>query len=83
MDDDKLTLKEEIEIEACLFECGCHNSSVQHHFLEGAECMRKLLIEKACDAYCKVCGHFAHTVPTHICRQDCRYYDDFKQAMEE
>lgn len=40
-------------------------------------------IEKACDAYCKVCGHYAHSVPTHICRHDCRYFSDFKKYMEE
>ncbi len=39
-------------------------------------------IEKACDAYCKVCGHFAHSVPTHICRHDCRYFSDFKNYMK-
>jgi hypothetical protein len=39
-------------------------------------------IEKACDAYCKVCGHFAHNVPTHICRHDCRYFSDFKNYMK-
>lgn len=39
-------------------------------------------IEKACDAYCKVCGHYPHTVPTHICRQDCRYFSDFKNYMK-
>ena len=36
----------------------------------------------ACDAYCKVCGHYAHSVPTHICRHDCRYYSDFQKAMK-
>jgi hypothetical protein len=36
-------------------------------------------IEKACNAYCKVCGHYAHSVPTHICRHDCRYFSDFKK----
>ena len=40
-------------------------------------------IDKACDAYCKVCGHFAHSVPTHICQHDCRYFSDFKKYMEE
>ena len=39
-------------------------------------------IEKACDAYCKVCGHFPHSVPTHICRHDCRYFSDFKNYMK-
>lgn len=34
-------------------------------------------IEKACDAYCKVCGHYAHTTPNHICRQACDYYKNF------
>ena len=38
-------------------------------------------IKKACDAYCKVCGHYPHTVPTHICRQDCDYYREFQKAM--
>ena len=40
-----------------------------------------VFIEKACDAYCKVCGHYQHTVPTHICRQDCDYYTDFKNRI--
>ena len=40
-------------------------------------------LEKACDAYCKVCGHYAHTTPVHICRQACDYYKDFKQAMKD
>ena len=39
-------------------------------------------IEKACDAYCKVCGHYAHSVPTHICRHDCRYFSDFKTYLK-
>lgn len=34
-------------------------------------------VKKACDAYCKVCGHYPHTVPTHICRHDCHYFSDF------
>ena len=38
-------------------------------------------IEKACDVYCKVCEHYAE-VPTHICRQDCRYFEDFKKYMK-
>lgn len=38
-------------------------------------------IEKACDVYCKVCEHYAE-IPTHICRQDCRYFDDFKKYMK-
>ena len=39
-------------------------------------------IEKACNAYCKVCGHYPHTVPIHICRQDCDYFKDFKNHMK-
>ena len=39
-------------------------------------------IEKACDTYCKVCGHYSHAVPTHICRHDCRYFSDFKKYMK-
>ena len=41
-----------------------------------------VFIEKACDAYCKVCGHYPHKTPTHICRQDCDYFEDFKRYME-
>ncbi len=40
------------------------------------------LIEKACDAYCKVCGHYHHTTPNHICRQACDYYKDFVNYMK-
>lgn len=39
-------------------------------------------IKKACDAYCKVCGHYAHSVPTHICRHDCRYFSDFEKYVK-
>lgn len=39
-------------------------------------------IEKACDAYCKVCGHYPHTTPNHICRQACDYYKDFVNYMK-
>ncbi len=39
-------------------------------------------IKKACDAYCKVCGHYAHTTPTHICRHACDYYNDFRKYMK-
>lgn len=40
-------------------------------------------IKKACDAYCKVCGHYAHTTPTHICRQTCDYYKDFRAQLKK
>jgi len=39
-------------------------------------------IEKACDIYCKVCGHYAHTTPNHICRQDCDYFIKFRKYMK-
>ena len=41
-----------------------------------------VFIEKACNAYCKVCGHYAHDVPTYICRHNCDYYEDFKNYMK-
>ena len=44
---------------------------------------KQVLIDKACDAYCKVCGHFPHTVPKHICRMDCQYYSSFRKLMKE
>ena len=51
---------------------------------DSVEYVRKdAFIEKACDAYCKVCGYYNHTVPTSICRQVCDYYKDFKKYMEE
>lgn len=40
-------------------------------------------MKKVFDAYCKVCGHYHHTVPTHICRQDCDYFKDFRKYMED
>ena len=40
-------------------------------------------IEKACDAYCKIYGHYYHTVPTHICRHACEYFDDFIKYIKE
>lgn len=51
-------------------------------FVDTLEVKEVDLEEKACDAYCKVCGHYAHTTPNHICRQACDYYKDFKQAMK-
>jgi hypothetical protein len=39
--------------------------------------------KKVFDAYCKVCGHYHHTVPTYICRQNCDYFSDFKKYIED
>lgn len=50
---------------------------------EGLKKGGKDTIEKACDVYCEVCGHYAHTVPAHICRQACDYYKSFRNKMEE
>lgn len=46
------------------------------------EIAREEMMESACNAYCKVCGHYAHTTPTYICRRSCDYYKDFKQEMK-
>ena len=46
------------------------------------EIVREEMIERACDAYCKVCGHYHHTTPNHICRQACDYYKDFVNYMK-
>ena len=43
---------------------------------------KEQLVEKACDAYCKVCGHYAHKTPTYICRQGCDYYKKFRNYMK-
>ena len=50
--------------------------------LRAVEIEREELLDKACDAYCKVCGHFPHSVPTHICRHDCSYFSDFKKYIK-
>ena len=39
--------------------------------------------EKACNAYCKICGHYPHTVPIHICRKNCDYFSDFIKYMKD
>jgi hypothetical protein len=51
-------------------------------FLDTLEVKEVNLEEKACDAYCKVCGHYAHTTPNHICRQACDYYKNFVKYMK-
>ena len=51
-------------------------------FLTTLEVKEVDLEEKACDAYCKVCGHYAHTTPNHICRQACDYYKNFVKYMK-
>lgn len=58
----------------------CHDKKHQSNDVEYTR--TDTLIEKACDAYCKVCGHYAHIVPTHICRHDCEYFERFKKEME-
>lgn len=43
--------KEDLEIQACLYEDSCHNPSIQAHFIDGAEWAEKKIIEKACELY--------------------------------
>jgi len=40
------------------------------------------LIDKVYEAYCKACGHFAHTTPIETRRQYCQRYEDFKQIIK-
>jgi hypothetical protein len=51
-------------------------------FIDTLEVKEVDLEEKACDAYCKVCGHYVHTTPNHICRQACDYYKNFIKYMK-
>lgn len=51
--------------------------------LEAMEWKEQQLIGKVYEAYCKVCGHFAHTTPIETCRQYCQRYEDFKQITKE
>ena len=56
----------------------CHLVERNH-----SEYIRKdAFIERACDVYCKVCGHYPHTTPTHICRKACDYYTEFRKYMK-
>ena len=57
--------------------CYCRNNKDDIEYIR-----TDAFIEKACDAYCKVCGHYSHTVPSHICRHDCRYFSDFEKYMK-
>lgn len=50
---------------------------------KGVEQGRREMLENALDAYCKVCGHFTHDVPTHVCRLDCQYYKDFVKILNK
>ena len=52
-----------------------------HAYFAGSEAMREKLINKACNAYCKVCL-------TDWCKDitdmpDCIWFKRFKKAMEE
>lgn len=61
-----------------------YNWHPERSAVKDIEYVRKdALIEKACNAYCKVCSHYPHTVPTHICRNNCDYFSDFKKYMED
>ena len=60
-----------------------HGWHTEHSYEKDIEYVRKdVFIENACDAYCKVCGHYPQLVPIHICRQDCDYFKDFKNHMK-
>lgn len=77
----------------CAFEAGwdaCESESIEiiktaedHAYFAGSEAMREKLIDKACDAYCKFCGHDSIKSENRKCRQDCGCYKAFKKAMEE
>lgn len=51
-------------------------------FIDGAVFATEMIIEKACDDYCRVCGHYPHTVPFEICRNSCDYYSDFRALLK-
>lgn len=77
--------REDIEIEACLYEDGCHNPSAQKHFKDGAEWARQEIIDKACEwlkenveKYLYNSGGFEEYIPR------CGgLFTDFRKAMEE
>jgi len=51
-------------------------------FIAGAQWQKDQFIEKACDAYCKVCGHYHHSTHVYMCRGICEYYSQFVKAMK-
>ena len=42
-----------------------------------------VFIKKACEVFCKFCGHSAIKTQGYTCRQDCGYYRKFKEAIME
>ena len=69
-------------IEPCCFESS-QEEWYECGLYEGAQIAEEELINKACNVYCKVCGHYHHTVPAHICRQDCGYYTQFEKLLKQ
>ena len=59
------------------------NNEIVGAFESGWDSSKEYFLKKACDAYCKDCGHYAHKTPTHICRQDCDYYERFRKTLME
>lgn len=77
--------KEDIEIQACLYEDGCHNPSIQDHFADGAKWAKEILLKEACEwlkenveKYLFNRGGFEEYIPT--CGD--KLYTDFKKAMD-
>lgn len=78
-----MTREEEIQQAAKIFHASSDDYTVyKKGFESGAKWADKTMIDKACDAYCKVCGHYPHTLPASICRQDCDYYSDFIKHLK-
>lgn len=64
----------------------CKDCVAQDKFIAAIQAMEwkeQQLIDKVYEAYCKVCGHFAHTTPIETCRQYCQRCEDFKQITKE
>lgn len=38
--------------------------------------------ERACDVYCKACGHFPHIIPYKLCRYDCPVLQKFREHIK-
>jgi len=65
------------QIRAGLAKLESENNCGTEDFIEAKRIAPEADLEAVKDAYCDVCGHFHHTTPNYICRQDCRYYTDF------
>lgn len=76
--------KEDIEIEAALYEDACYNLSIQQHFIDGADWAKYEIIDNTCNWLRKYLIDYVSF--DHLNGIDIEYdnlVNSLKQAMEE